>query len=195
MKGFVYISYSRNDADIAKSVATYLERHDIRTYVDTDTLVAGGNFATRLADNIKRCEAVIFIAGSTSLNSQWCRREIEFILAMGKTVIPIMREASGRQSLDSSWLPSQVLRQESIVWDSSGPEKLRHILERLLVRKHIERGGGSKLSCLAGSRQQSAPHRKTVGEMADHSSGSARFIGRRIYCAKPGYIREAPEVE
>lgn len=129
-----YISYSRRDRGIANEIASMLSMYGVRTFIDIEELSVGSNFAEQLTQRLNAADVVIYIVSEASLNSQWCRREIEYAKAKGKTIIPIavtegiLNEESYKDSVVSTFL--------YLVWDRNGREKLLELLQKIDAKKY-----------------------------------------------------------
>lgn len=83
MQRFV-ISYSRNDIAIAQNVSKTVEQHGLKSFADFNFQTSDLNLTNQVVSIIKECNVIFFIVSKSSLNSQWCRREIEYAIHEGK---------------------------------------------------------------------------------------------------------------
>lgn len=130
-----YISYSRQDIKIANEITDLLRHHGFKAYVDANEIMGGGNFAEQLARQLNASNIVIYIVSEASLNSQWCRREIEYAKNKGKRIIPIVLNES--LLYEETFTSSVVSSLSAIVWSTNGKRKLIDTL------RHIEITGNS----------------------------------------------------
>ena len=123
-----YISYSRQDRIIANEVSSVLSQCGYRSFIDIEEeLSIGSNFAEQLTRRLNDSDIVIYIVSEISLNSQWCRRELEYAKSKGKTIIPI---ATTQDILNGkSFQESVVSSLNGLVWDVRGREKLSSLLQ------------------------------------------------------------------
>lgn len=124
----VYISYSRQDSFIAKTVKLVLSQSGCRVFLDYDDLKDLANFAEQLTKQLNAADTVIFIVSELSLNSQWCRREIEYAQNKGKSIIPIVLNEHVLHS--ESFKNSVVSSLNALIWDANGEEQLRSLIHR-----------------------------------------------------------------
>src|SRR3954462_6961749 len=88
----VFISHSGQDQAAAERV-----RRKLRTagygalFVDFDPeqgIPAGRNWERELYSQLRRCDAVVFLASSASVRSQWCFAEVSRARSLGRAVLP-----------------------------------------------------------------------------------------------------------
>lgn len=99
----VFISYRRADSTIlAHYVAEHLEKNHITAFVDVRQVDGGGLFPDRLRQAIEDAPILVCLLGSTTLDSEWVRQEIEHAHQHDKILIPVFQESyrSPTSSLD-----------------------------------------------------------------------------------------------
>lgn len=121
-----FISYSAQDRKIAEEVAVILSKCRIKTSFEIGNIsldwTGGTTLAEQLTGQIKSADIIIQIISENSLNSQWCRREIDYARGIGKKIIPIaatrniITEEPYSNFIDSS--------SQTIVWDRNGKKDL-----------------------------------------------------------------------
>lgn len=127
-----FISFSRQDQSIANDVASLLSQCGYSAFID-DEISVGSNYAEQLTKRLNASDVVIYIVSEVSLNSQWCRREIEYAKSKGKTIIPI---AITRDILNGkSYQESIVFSLNGLVWDVKGRDELSSLLQRISAEK------------------------------------------------------------
>jgi len=82
---FVYISYSREDRNVAASLAQYLSTIGVDAFLDTN-LVAGQDFRREIYNRLEQADAVIVIWSPVSVQSDFVRDEAEFALRSNKLI-------------------------------------------------------------------------------------------------------------
>lgn len=131
-----YISYSRRDRIIANKVASVLPQYGYRAFIDIDELSGGSTFAEQLIKRLNASDIVIYIVSEASLNSQWCRREIDYAANKGKTIIPI---AVSQDALDEALYKSSIISSlPALVWNLDGEYILSTLLQRQFDKNHSQ---------------------------------------------------------
>jgi TIR domain len=117
----IFISYRRSDsADVAGRIFDHLRQHFGRDFLfkDVDSIPAGADFRTVIADTIKSCDVVIVIIGrgwltATSKGARrlddpedYVRIEIETALERKITIIPVL--VGGAEMPSSDVLPASL---------------------------------------------------------------------------------------
>src|SRR5258705_6409642 len=108
----VFISHSRADAAIAKSVLHELKRHGFSSvFLDwgpDDGIHAGTKWDRELYTKLRACRALLALCSRDFSDSQWCFAEVAQARALGKRVFPIR--------LDNSPLPDLLGDAQTIEW-------------------------------------------------------------------------------
>jgi formylglycine-generating enzyme required for sulfatase activity len=85
----VFISYSSKNRDAADFIAAHLMNRGVDVFIDYESLQVGDNFPERLAREINRCDAVVFLLSEPSAVSRWVRSEIQYAFNKGKLICPV----------------------------------------------------------------------------------------------------------
>lgn len=72
----VFISYSHSDAFIVNKLAAHLVKHNANVWVDTWELNVGDSILNRVQDAIQESSALLVILSKTSVESEWCKKEL-----------------------------------------------------------------------------------------------------------------------
>jgi hypothetical protein len=72
----VFISYSHADELIVSKLAAHLVKHNANVWVDTWELNVGDSILDRVQDAIQESSALLVILSKTSVNSEWCKKEL-----------------------------------------------------------------------------------------------------------------------
>lgn len=110
----IFVSYAHEDALLAKALATALENHGARVWIDQGELLVGDSLIERVSEAIAEFDFVAALVSHASVGSKWCRKEIA--LAMSKqlqrearrvTVLPVrVGDVTMPPSLmDVKWMP------------------------------------------------------------------------------------------
>lgn len=78
----IFVSYAHEDAGLASSFASALEAKGARVWLDQGELLIGDSLIERISEAIAEFDFVAALVSATSVNSNWCRKEIA--LAMSK---------------------------------------------------------------------------------------------------------------
>ncbi len=72
----VFISYSHSDELIVNKLAAHLVKHNANVWVDTWELNVGDSILNRVQDAIQESSALLVILSKTSVESEWCKKEL-----------------------------------------------------------------------------------------------------------------------
>lgn len=84
----IFVSYSRDDAKTVTQLAEGLAAAGRDTWYDAD-LSGGEAWWTEILKNIRQAEVVVFALSDNSLRSKPCRAELNYALALRRTIVPI----------------------------------------------------------------------------------------------------------
>ncbi len=90
----IFISYSSKNRDAARFIAEQLQKRGATVFIDYESLQVGDNFPERLADEIDRCDAVVFLLSEYSAVSRWVRSEIQYAFSKEKHICPIALDST-----------------------------------------------------------------------------------------------------
>lgn len=124
-----FISYSRNDIAIAQSISRIVEHKSFKSFANFNLLSSDSSLANQIVSVIKNSDIIFFVVSKASLNSQWCRREVEFAIHDGKTIVPILSEIT-EDNVKTSWLYDYVKGADWINWADCGENKLIEYLDQ-----------------------------------------------------------------
>ena len=91
--GYIYISYSRKNAEFTRRLVSDLETHGYTTWVDTDDLQAGDQWANQIEAAIQGAEVFLTLLSTATLNNRTVEREIAIAQQARKPIVPVMVEA------------------------------------------------------------------------------------------------------
>lgn len=95
----VFVCYSRHDADVALRICERLVKENITVFHDAFALPIDGDFASAITEIISNSRYVLYLHSEYSSQSNWVRKELEFAINKGLSVIPV--NVSGFRSDDS----------------------------------------------------------------------------------------------
>lgn len=91
--GNVFISYSRKDEDLARSLKDRLNDADITSYMDTAGIKAGDNWRLKITDALDSCVLLVVVCTSHSVASHEVTAEWAYAVGRGVVVVPVVYEA------------------------------------------------------------------------------------------------------
>lgn len=88
-----FISYNHADKPLAEALADGLRRAGYRVWIDSGELRVGDSLVAAISGAIDQVDFVVALVSSTSVESQWCQKEISLamtgeIAQKGITVLP-----------------------------------------------------------------------------------------------------------
>lgn len=96
----VFVCYSRHDANVAERICERLVKENITVFHDAFALPIDGDFAFAITEIISNSRYVLYLHSEYSIQSNWVRKELEFAINKGLSVIPV--NVSGFRADDSS---------------------------------------------------------------------------------------------
>ena len=94
----IFISYARQDAKLAKQIATALEERGFSVFQDSDILVSGVRYSSTIVKNVMDADAVLLLLSSVSQRTSWIEHDLEVALGKEKIVIPILLDENGKKN-------------------------------------------------------------------------------------------------
>lgn len=86
-----FISYGRVDSkEFATKLQACLEEQGLRVWFDFDNIPLGVDFQNQIDDGIETASHFLFIISPHSVNSPYCRKEIELAIKYNKRIIPLL---------------------------------------------------------------------------------------------------------
>ena len=86
----VFISYSRQDKEIAEYICSILNDKGINYWIDKEGIYSSVNYKEVIVDAIDTAKAIIFISSVNSNSSNYVIREIGYSVNKEKPILPIM---------------------------------------------------------------------------------------------------------
>ncbi|MEO0395383.1 MAG: TIR domain-containing protein [Cyanobacteria bacterium P01_A01_bin.137] len=89
----VFISYSSADADIARTLNSALQSQGKTTWFDQESIAAGtANFQQEIYKGIEVSDNVLFILSPRSVNSPYCKQEVDHGARFNKRFVTILHQ-------------------------------------------------------------------------------------------------------
>jgi WD40 repeat protein len=86
----VFISYSRSDQQVVLRLAAALEAANWRVWVDVEDIPPTADWGEELAVGIRTAHTFVFAISPRSVRSQYCLRELDQALELGKRLVPVV---------------------------------------------------------------------------------------------------------
>ena len=119
-----YLSYGRNDSrEITQWISTQLKEQGISNWYDTSPTPQEIEFLDEINCLIREAKLFIFVASPHSLSSEYCQRELEYAVKLGKHVIVL--STMEKVTLPSKLTPDKVLIISHNKYDTGVIEQLR----------------------------------------------------------------------
>lgn len=106
----LFISHSSADSEAAASFCSHLRAHGFEAvFLDFDVdlgLPAGKQWEEELYAQLRRSDAVVFLASPASVASSWCAIEISLARSIGRPIFPVVLSEGPRLPLlaDVQWI-------------------------------------------------------------------------------------------
>ncbi len=88
----VFISYSRSDSDLARSLNDELHMRGKTTWFDQESIASGADFQKEIYLGIESADNFLFILSPRSINSPYCADEVEYAAKLNKRFITILHQ-------------------------------------------------------------------------------------------------------
>jgi len=95
----VFISYSRADSDLARKLNEELELQGKTTWFDQESIASGSDFQQEIYRGIQACDNFLFILSPRSVNSPYCKDEVEYAAGLNKRFVTVLHRQVNRQDL------------------------------------------------------------------------------------------------
>lgn len=90
----IFISYKTGAKDgmtfTANRIKKELDAADYDVWMDVDGMQAGQNWNDQIYERIRTSDVLLLILGTTTINSDWVRREIDVAKGSGVTILPVL---------------------------------------------------------------------------------------------------------
>lgn len=196
----VFISYSRQDAPIARTIADRLEAAGHAAFIDYLGIGGGEEFVQVLGQAIDACDMVLVLLSASAIDSQWVRWEIGWALRQRKLIVPILLESVSFAAI----FPLASLHHLDFR-DASDPAReaaLRALNDLLALAPPARPEGASRFDFSSVPRGDESSAGPTTGlseaetyRLATESiaargdrSETAAYLGRLVLQRSPGFL-------
>lgn len=95
----IFISYSRKDQEAAEIIVAALTNYNFTPWIDRNDIPKGEQFEREIYHGISKSIALLFLLSPDSIESEWCKKEIDFAVKNGKRIIPIVVKDVSREHI------------------------------------------------------------------------------------------------
>lgn len=134
-RGYVYIGYSRQDANFVDRLSKDLQASGIDVWRDVEQIAAGADWREAVRKGFEGAESYLFVASAHSTSSQFLLVEMHDFLATGKRTIPLILDDTALAAL---------------------PTRLRK-LQAISFRQDYRRSLGELVASLGGTTTAARP--------------------------------------
>ncbi len=85
----IFISYNHTDQEAVKALVKDLKELDHNVWYD-QALTGGQSWWDKILSTLRESDLFIFALSSSSLGSDACKRELDYVQKLGKTILPVL---------------------------------------------------------------------------------------------------------
>ena len=86
----IFISYSRKNIDFVQKIVDNLMQNNLEPWIDWKSIPKGEFWKQEIERGIEEADAFLFLVSPDSVQTQWCKDEIEHAVKNNKRIIPIV---------------------------------------------------------------------------------------------------------
>lgn len=168
-KPYIFISYSHRNSDKVMKIIDHLQNAGYRVWFDGG-IEAGSEWPEYIADHLNRCECVLTFISDTFVQSQNCRRELNFALDLKKPVLNVyIEEVELTAGMRMQLGLSQAIFRKNFADDAT-------FLDTLASAKILEdcRDGKAVKNTPAPQPKMEKPEQKSLPEEAPKKASTAK---------------------
>lgn len=197
----VFISYSRRDSKFVDKLGDYLEREEITFYRDIEDLPPAVIWRDDLKNAIIDADNILFIVSPDSVDSVYCKMELDFADERKKRLIPIVLHKTDRKKIPKSLSKWQFLKNAA-----NDDAFFRKILKIILKEREWYKQGSDYLRRAENwkadpdawgflSREELVAARKWIEDGTRMEQGPVDLQIRYIQESEAFHLREAERVQ
>lgn len=114
----IFISYSRKDTEIVRTIYEWLEKAGCKCWIDVDGMFSGVSYKKVIVDAIKRSKVLLFMSSKNSNKSRNVVSEMSIAMEYGKKIIPVRLDMSQY----SESIEYDIINHDYVVYDKSRME-------------------------------------------------------------------------
>jgi len=123
-----FISYGRADSlAFARKLQARLAEQDVNAWFDQNDIPLGVDFQNQIDDGIEKAHNFLFIIAPHSINSEYCRKEIELAIKRNKRIIPLMHVEKITQETWQQRNPNKTIEEWYTYQDQGKPDSYRNM--------------------------------------------------------------------
>lgn len=145
----VFFSYARDpDEEFVNRLDCELRNAGIETWLDSRSIPYGEEWRQEIQRSVKQATVIVFLVSSQSIDSEYCKWELDLALSLGKKTIPLLRSPK----LDEPRIPASIKsiidsrHYLEVLEDSELDSKLPKLLSELPINWEWERDHNRYLS-------------------------------------------------
>jgi TIR domain len=123
----VFLSYSRADAEFVRKLSAGLRDGGYDVFYDED-LTGGQRWWDTLLDHVEQCDGFIPILSESYVESEPCRREASYAVALGKTMLPV---TTGSSQIPGRLLLAEIAEAQWVSYDPLKPDTIWALVRAL----------------------------------------------------------------
>lgn len=130
----VFLSYSRADLEVAKSVYSYLLSNNLEVWIDEAGILPGDpSWKVAVETAIKQSKCLVVILTPNAANSRWVRAELDYAEAQNLKIFFVLESGDASNAVPFGYTAAQWI-------DIRNKSDFEHGLEKLLanIRLHLE---------------------------------------------------------
>lgn len=125
----IFISYSRKDSEMVKTIYEWLEKTGYKCWLDIDGMFSGVSYKKVIVDAIKRSKVLLFMSSENSNKSRNVVSEVSVAVEYGKKIIPVRLDMSSY----SESIEYDIINHDYVVYDRSKTEESnREMLKKIV---------------------------------------------------------------
>ncbi len=177
-----FISYARSDGKaFATKLCQHLADHNLKVWFDQNDIPPAVDWRHQIRDSIERANNLLFIITPYSIESAYCREELETAYNLNKRIIPVLYIRVPRENRPESirklnWI---YFRDEVDEWERSFEQLLSALHQE---RDYVEQHTHLYIQALTWSRNQKQNSYLLVGQ--ERSSAEA-WLKRQFTDSQP----------
>lgn len=86
----VFISYTREDQEVARLIADRIRIHGYSAWIDMDGITLGGSITQQIENAIKHADIIVILLSQHTKQNSWASNELQAFLTSGKVIIPVL---------------------------------------------------------------------------------------------------------
>ncbi|NET56357.1 MAG: TIR domain-containing protein [Symploca sp. SIO2E6] len=135
----VFISYSRADSDLGRKLNDSLQMQGKTTWFDQESIASGSDFQQEINRGIKACDNFLFILSPRSVNSPYCKDEVEYAASLNKRFVTVLHRQVNPADLHPELAKVQWIDFNKQDFNANFNELVRTLdVDREYVRSHTK---------------------------------------------------------